>query len=142
MGDRRLHFGVVLSTVEQPIQSIIWQSIAQYADKNNIHLTAYYGSYESQYHGDYHNMENESSLHYETCFETIKRSNLDGLLLFSGFIVQSIGLESFHKYLNEIPSHIPVVSISYLVPDMTSVLINNIERIRHVLGKKIAYGRR
>ena len=147
MVNKRLHFGVILSTVEQPIQYLIWQSIEQYARNNDIHLTAYFGSYQTMYHGAFQEAGDEPSLHYDTCFELIKNSDLDGLMVFSGFIVQNIGLKKFEKYIAGVPKHIPIVSISYLMPEISSVLIGNTsgmyDAVDHLIKvhnkKKIAF---
>ena len=116
---KRLHFGVIFSTMDNTNQYDIWNGIVEYARKNDIHLTAYFGTYQMTV--------NDFASHFETCFETIKNSvSLDGIIMFSGFIAHIIGNENFEKYAAGIPRHIPLVSVSYVMPDVPSVIVDNI----------------
>jgi len=127
MGEKKkLHFGVLLSTIDNICQCRIWDGVVEYAKMNDIHLTAYIGTYQTT--GD------DFDPHYETCFETMINSNsLDGIILFAGFIAEDIGLESFQKYVERIPKRIPFVSVSYLMPEAPSVLANNTDGIHRAV---------
>ncbi|MCL1945675.1 MAG: GGDEF domain-containing protein [Chitinivibrionia bacterium] len=121
-GKKNLHFGVLLSTIDNICQCRIWEGIVEYAKMNDINLTAYIGTYQTT--GD------DFDPHYETCFETIKNSNsLDGIILFAGFIAEDIGLENFQKYVERIPKNVPIVSVSYVMPGVSSVLADNTDGI-------------
>ncbi|MCL2717958.1 MAG: GGDEF domain-containing protein [Lachnospiraceae bacterium] len=136
MGKKRLHLGVIFSTFDNTLQYEIWRGIAEFAGENDIHLTAYLGSYQTN--------DEDYSSHFDTCFETIRNNtSLNGVIMFSGFIAQNIGVEIFEKYAARLPKHLPLVSVSYVMPDAPSVLIDNIagvysavEHLIKVHGKK------
>ena len=116
---KRLHFGVIFSTMDNTNQYDIWNGIVKYARKNDIHLTAYFGTYQMTV--------NDFASHFETCFETVRNSvSLDGVIMFSGFIAHIIGNENFEKYAAKIPKHLPIVSVSYVMPGVPSVIVDNI----------------
>ena len=117
MGSRRLRFGVLLSTLDRPIQGILWKSLVEFANENNIDLIAYFSTYES--------ITVDKSLHFETCFKSIYNSNLDGLLVFSGFIVLHLGHADLNRYISEVPKHIPIVSMLYMLDGIHSVVVEN-----------------
>ena len=134
--DKRLHFGVLFTTIDNACSLAIWNGIAEYAEMNDIHLTAYFGTYQST--------DEDVALHLETCFETIKNSSfLDGIILFAGFLTKHVDIDSFNEYLAGIPERIPVVSVSFPMPGIPSVLIDSIsgiytavEHLIKVHGKK------
>jgi len=117
-GSKRLHFGVIFSNFDDTCQYDIWTGIVEYAQKNDIHLTAYIGVYQTT--------EYDLASHYETCFEIIKNSgSLDGVIIFSGFIASMIGNEEFEKYIAKISKILPLISVSYVMPGIPSVLVDN-----------------
>jgi len=119
---KRLHFGVLITTVDNACLFTIWKGIAEYASKNDIHLTAYFGTYQSD--------DNDFFSHLGTCFEMIKNNgSLDGVILFTGFISKHIKAAYFDKHIVEITEKIPVVSISYPLPGIPSVLVDNMTGI-------------
>ncbi|MDR2568880.1 MAG: substrate-binding domain-containing protein [Oscillospiraceae bacterium] len=142
IGKKRLHFGVVFSTLDNTCQYDIWTGVVEFAKKNDIHLTAYCGTYQTTNY--------DIASHFDTVFDIIKNSDsLDGIIMFSGFIASLIGNEDFEKYAAEIARRLPLISVSYTIPGVASVLIDNItgtysavEHLIKVHGKKqIAYVR-
>jgi len=140
--EKRLHFGVVFPTLDHTCQYDIWNGIVEYAKKNDIHLTAYFGTYQTTNY--------IFASHYETCFEAIRNSSsLDGVIMYAGFIAQNIGLDNFEKYAAKIPDHLPVVSVSFAMPGVPSVLVDNVDgmysTVEHLIQchgtKKIAFVR-
>jgi len=119
---KRLHFGVILSNLDDTCQYDVWSGIVEFAHRNDIQLTAYVGTYQTTSY--------DFTPHYETCFELIKNSSsLDGAIVFSGFISSTIGYEDFESYVAGISDHVPLVSVSYVMPDIPSVLVDNISGI-------------
>ena len=133
---KRFHFGVIFSTMDNTNQYDIWTGIVEYARKNDISLTAYFGTYQMT--------ATDFVSHFETCFETVGNSvSLDGVIMFSGFIAHIIGNETFEKYASGIPSRLPLISVSYVMPGIPSVIADNIsgmysavEHLIQVHGKK------
>jgi len=137
---RRLHVGVIFSTLDDTCQCDIWNGIVEHARKNDIHLTAYVGAYQTNNY--------DFASHFETCFEIIKKSkSLDGIIMFSGFIAGAAGNEVLEKYSSMLVRLLPLVSVSYIIPGTRSVLADNIagiydavEHLIQVHGKrKIAF---
>ncbi|MDR2590398.1 MAG: substrate-binding domain-containing protein [Oscillospiraceae bacterium] len=138
--NKRLHFGVLFSTLDNTCQYDIWTGIVNYAEKNDIHLTAYFGTYQT--------INYDISSHFETCIETILSSKtLDGVIIFSGFIASIVNKDDFKIYTDRIAERFPIVSVSYIMPGVPSVLIDNTKgaflSVDHLIkehGKKhIAY---
>jgi len=116
---KRLNFGVLLTTIDNAGLCAIWKGIYEYARVNDISLTAYFGTYQST--------DDDVAPHLATCFDAIKNSkSLDGVILFSGFLTKHINIKTFQEYISGIPEHIPVVSISFPLPGIPSVLVDNI----------------
>ena len=121
-GKKRLHFGVLLTTIDNACLHTIWTGIAEFARLNDISITAYFGTYQST--------DADFTSHLGTCFETIKNNaSLDGVLIFTGFIAKHIKIQYFDKQISEFPKHIPVVSISFPMPGIPSVLVDNVSGI-------------
>jgi diguanylate cyclase (GGDEF)-like protein len=125
---KRLHFGVVFPTLDHSCQYDLWKGIAEYAKKNDIHLTAYFSTYQTTHQ--------EFAAHYETCFETIKNSrDLDGVVIFSGFIAQNLGIDILEKCIAKV--RIPAVSVSFYSPDIPTVLVDNVGGMYNVVDHLI-----
>jgi DNA-binding LacI/PurR family transcriptional regulator len=127
--EKRLHFGVLISSVDNACQCKIWDGIVDYAHKNDIHLTAYLGTYQLK--------DDTNILHYETCFDAIENAKLDGLIVFSGFIAEDIGLEKFNDYVKKLPKTLPLVSVSFPMEGVASVLVDNEKGIYYVVDHLI-----
>jgi len=140
MKKSQLCFGVIFSNLDDSCQFDIWTGIVDYASLNNIQLTAYVGMYQST---DY-----DMASHCDTCSESIKENNnLDGVIVFSGFIASAIGNNKLEELIAKIPKRLPVISVSYVLPGVSSVIVDNKEGIysavEHLIKahdrKKIAF---
>ncbi|MDR2589470.1 MAG: GGDEF domain-containing protein [Oscillospiraceae bacterium] len=115
---KRLHFGVLCSTIDNACQYDIWKGIVEEAKEQDIHLTAYIGTHQ---HSD-----NSFVSYLESCFDTIWNSkHLDGVIILSGFLAQNIGLDEFNEYIARVPKNIPMVSVSFALPGIPSVVTDN-----------------
>jgi len=114
---KRLHFGVLFTTIDNAASLNIWKGIVEYAKMNNIHLTAYFGTYQST--------DDDVAMHLETCFGTIRNSKfLDGVIIFTGFLSKHVGQDDFQAYLDKIPKNIPIVSVAFPMPKVPSILVD------------------
>ncbi|MCL2820628.1 MAG: GGDEF domain-containing protein [Oscillospiraceae bacterium] len=114
---KRLHFGVLFTTIDNAGSLQIWKGIVEYAEMNNIHLTAYFGTYQST--------DDDVAMHLETCFGTIRNSKfLDGVIILTGFLTKHVGIDDFHEYLSNIPKNIPIVSVAFPMPGVPSILVD------------------
>ncbi|MCL2078838.1 MAG: GGDEF domain-containing protein [Oscillospiraceae bacterium] len=115
---KRRHIGVLCSTIEIATQYDVWKGIAEIAEANDIHLTAYIGTYQTT--------DNNFASHMESCCNTMWAGDLlDGVIILSGFIAQNIGLDEFSEYAERIPKDAPAVSVSFEIPGIPSVLTYN-----------------
>jgi len=114
----------------------IWNGIVEYARNNDINLTAYFGTYQMT--------TNDIASHFDTCFEAIRKSDsLDGLIILSGYIAHIINNDVFEKYITTLPPSLPLVSVSYVIPGVPSVIVDNlsgmysaVDHLIKVHGKK------
>lgn len=115
----RRHIGVLCSTIDIANQYEVWEGIVEVAAKNDIHLTAYIGTYQST--------DNNFYSYLDACFDAAFGSddNLDGVIILSGFIAQNIGIKKFNRYTAKIPKHIPSVSVSFELDGMPSIITHN-----------------
>ena len=130
-------FGVLFSNADNFAQTEMWKGMNEFARLHNIHLIAYMGTYQSS-HEDF-------ASHLDTCFDAIYNSkNLDGVILFSGFISHLIGGdEIYNEYVYKIPEHISCVSMSHVVENVPSILVdsaggvfNAVDHLIRVHGKR------
>lgn len=133
---RRLHYGIVFPSLDNTHKYRLLDGIETYAKEHDIHLTAFFGTYEANNY--------DFASHYEPCFEAIKNSTtLDGVILFSGFIAHNVGTDVFVDYVHSISEHVPVVSIGVTIPGTYSVMVDNmtgmysaVDHLIKVHGKK------
>jgi len=132
----RLHFGLVVPSLDNAEKYNLLQDIEDYAKKHDIHLTAYFGTNATKNYS--------FASHYVPCFEAIKRSaELDGVIIFSGFIATNIGTDALIAYVNSILGRIPVISIGLPIPGAYCVIADNMSgmysAVNHLIqenGKK------
>ena len=135
-GKKRKHIGVLCSTIDIANQYDVWKGIVEVAEANDMHLTAYIGTYQTT--------DNNFTSHMESCFDIMWRDNLlDGVIVLSGFIAQNIGLNEFAKYAARIPKDFPVISVSIDIKGIPSVMTHNmsgmftaVDHLIRVHGKK------
>jgi len=119
---KRLHFGVLMTSTDDPSQSMILDGINEFAKKNDINITIYLGTYQQ--------VDNAYTSHYETCLNAIKNSSsLDGLLFLSGYVVNDIGLDVLAEKLTSLHKKTPMISISFTIPGIPTVQTDNVEGI-------------
>lgn len=134
--DRRLHFGVVLHSLDNTRKFNLLHGISDYAQAHDINLTAYFGSYMSDNY--------DVPTRYEPCFEAINENKaMDGVVFFSGFLAQSVGSDNIKDYARSISKKMPAISIGLDIDDVYSVIIDNahgmylaIEHLIKYHGKK------
>jgi len=117
--NKRLHFGVLMDSIDETSQCEVLEGVEDFARLNDIHLTIYVGTYQT--------IDNKQILMYETCFAAIRNSpSLDGLILLSGFIIQNYGLDKLKKELAAFPKNLHTVSVSVPIPGVPAVMADNV----------------
>jgi len=117
---KRLHFGVVISALNDYCEFEIWRGITESAREHDIHLTAYIGSYQMSH------FEFDFTMHFATCFKALSESSIDGVIVFASSISQRISEKTIEEYLQWLPAHVPIVSVSHIMPGIPSLLADNI----------------
>lgn len=118
MNQRRLHIGAIFTSFDDTCQYECWNGVSAYAQQNDIDLTVYVGVFQ-RYGG-------ETSLFCDTCFEMVRQDKtLDGLIVLSGFIAPNLGNEALEEYVLDLAKHIPLISISGIIPGVPSILVDN-----------------
>jgi len=116
---KRLHFGVVISALNDFCEFEIWKGITESASEHDIHLTAYIGSYQMSH------FEFDFTMHFATCFKALSESSVDGVVIFASSISQRISEKTMEEYLQWLPPHIPVVSVSHIMDGIPTLLADN-----------------
>ncbi|MCL1878597.1 MAG: GGDEF domain-containing protein [Defluviitaleaceae bacterium] len=133
---KRLHYGVMFSTMDNANQYEVWRGIDAFAAEKDIHLTAYIGTYQVA--------GGPVTSFLDTCFETAATSSfLDGIIVMSGFVAQDAGVEKFSEYMAKIQKNVPVVSVSLPFPGVPGVMAESFggmyDTVAHLItvhGKK------
>lgn len=126
---KRLHFGVMVSSIEEACQSVLWKGIEAFASEHNIDITAYLSIFQQK--------TGRLEEHYQVVFDAAEENMaIDGLILFGGFIAEDITTAELDKYLDKFPD-MPMVSIAMSYPGKSSLLVDN-ERgtfkvVRHMI---------
>ena len=138
--NKRMHFGVLVASLDDTCQCSVLDGINEYAKGRDIDVSVYIGTHQAI--GQYY------VANYDTCYEIIRSDDtLDGLILFTGYITDIKGHDSFKEHFAEIYKHLPTVSISFDLPGMPTVLADNTSGIYSIVNhlikthgkKKIAF---
>ncbi len=139
MVQKRSHFGVLLTSIEEECQSQIWEGISAFATEHNIAVTAFIGTFQQK--------SKVLETHYDVAYDFARHSDtLDGMLFFGGHIVDGIGLERAKEYCQTFSS-LPLVTISMQYDTVPAILVDNRrgmeEIVEHLITKhnkrKIAF---
>lgn len=115
--EKRSHFGVLLSSIEESCQSEVWKGIQAFAEKYDITVTAYLATFQQQ--------TGRVEEHYEVVYDAIKANqSLDGLVVLSGFIADDIGTKALLEFMNDY-QNVPKVSVAMTIKNTPSLLADN-----------------
>jgi len=119
---KRMHFGVLVSNIDDPCQYRILHGINEFAVENDINLTIYVGTC--------HMPERGNVSHLEICFELMKKTeSLDGVILFAGYIGHVYDNDVIEDVVKGFAEHIPTVSVSFPSKEAPTVLAENVSGI-------------
>ncbi|MBN2718834.1 MAG: GGDEF domain-containing protein [Deltaproteobacteria bacterium] len=113
---KTLKIGVLLDCLHESYQSIIWSGIEAKARHLDIHLVSYVATSQDR--------TSHFHVHYDIVRDFIVKSDIDGLVVLSGPIVEHQGLAYTDDYLASF-SHIPTICISAPVGNLPCVTIDN-----------------
>ena len=123
---KTLKIGVLLDCLHESYQSIIWSGLESRARHQNIHLVSYVATSQDR--------TSHFRVHYDIVRDFIAKSDIDGLIVFSGPIVEHQGLSFTSDYLSHF-TQVPMVCISAPVDAIPSVTIDNqqgiVDLVRH-----------
>jgi diguanylate cyclase (GGDEF)-like protein len=113
--NRRKHYGVIFATMDNANQYEVWRGVHSFAHDEDVNISVYVSAYQGP-HGS-------TPTFLETCFDAVRANeHLDGLILFSGFVAQNTGAEKLAEYVRGLPDTLPIVSISFALPGVPTVL--------------------
>ncbi len=114
---KRLHIGVLISSLEENCQSKLWKGLEERARECDVDITAYLSTFQQK--------DGMLEEHYSVVFDAIEHNNsLDGIILFSGFVAEDIGFEGIESFISRCRTK-PLVSIAMTFPGATSLLADN-----------------
>lgn len=108
--------GVFLDTLDDICEFTISEGIKDGARGNNVKLLFF----ESSYHLPYLGVET----HYRQVEQLIINSDLDGLIIASGFMLEHFTTDEFREYVEGFKKF-PIVSISHILEGIPSLLSDN-----------------
>jgi len=115
----KLHFGVLISNIDDPCQYTNLQGINDFAEQNDINLSIYVGTC--------HMPERGNVSHCKTCLDLMKENDsLDGLLLFAGYIGHIYDNEKIEDHVRELSQSKPTVTFAFPAPGIPTVLVENL----------------
>lgn len=113
---KRKKIGVLIDCLHESYQSTIWNGIANRAHELNVNLISYVATSQDR--------TSHFHVHYNIIRDFVSKSDIDGLIVFSGPISEHHGAEFAESYLEHF-SHIPTICISAPVGDLPSVVVDN-----------------
>ncbi len=122
--------GVILPSLHENVQSLVWPGIAESAKKHNVKLITYVATSQDQI--------SSLDLHYKIVRDFVKKSDIDGVIIFSGAMAEHKEIAEVRRFCRSFKD-IPVVCIALSVPKIPSVLVDNragiIEIVNHLVTK-------
>ncbi|MBN2343250.1 MAG: GGDEF domain-containing protein [Deltaproteobacteria bacterium] len=108
--------GVVVSSLHEACQSLMWKGIFRVAKAKDVEIITFVATSQDRV--------DSLDLHIQIVKDFVQRSNIDGLIMFTGTIAEFLDaqrLEDFYKSF----LHLPVVSVSYDIPNVPSIMPDN-----------------
>ncbi|KMQ52968.1 diguanylate cyclase [Chitinispirillum alkaliphilum] len=130
--------GVIMPSLHEGVQSLVWPGIADTAKKHGVKLVTYMATSQDQI--------SSLDLHYTIIRDFVKNGALDGLITFTGAMAEHLGVDEVKEYCNSL-SDFPIEGIALSVPNAPSVLVDNrigiVQIVDHLVikhkRKKIAF---
>ncbi|MGM0443248.1 MAG: diguanylate cyclase [Fibrobacterota bacterium] len=117
MKDKRLHFAVIVSSLEESCQKEMWLGIRAFAEKNNITLSVLTGTVQQR--------TGVFECHYDIIFDALAASSVyDGYIVFTGSIADGASPEKAREYCGRLAGK-PTISLAMNVPGVSSVQVEN-----------------
>ena len=125
-----MRIGILLDSLEESCQFEILQGIWNSSTAVKIKFIVFIGEIQLQFHG--------IDIHYQNITGHIKASNLDGLIIFSGSISDSIRKKEMIDLYNKLPK-IPIVNIGLHDKINTCISIDNSNSLREIINHLVNY---
>ncbi|ERP31504.1 diguanylate cyclase [Chitinivibrio alkaliphilus ACht1] len=123
--EKKLHFAIVVSSLEENCQHQMWKGIESYCNTHRIETTLFIGTVQGHL-GTF-------ECHYDVIFDLIKSSScFDGYLIFAGSVADGESPQKAIEYCHSVTQK-PVVSLSMRVPGVSSVCVENRSGIRAMI---------
>ncbi len=125
--DKNYRIGLLIESIHEPCQALLWKGIDRWASDNNITTISYVASSEDV---------NSLNRHFSMIKDFVKNNpTLDGLILFSGALLEYEELSEIERFCSEMID-IPVISIAAQLPNTSSITVENstgiIDMITHI----------
>lgn len=120
--------GVIVADLYDSYQQTLLKGVKQVCELKGIRLLTFVGGAigGSAAYGFQRN----------SLYSLISENSVDGLLIISGSLSVTCGVEGLLHFINELPD-LPMVSIGVKVPDVPSIIINNRQGIKQVMDHLI-----
>ena len=133
-----MKIGILIDSLEESCQYNILRGIWDAPENKDFSIVVFIGEIQLQFHG--------IDIHYENITDHIENSKLNGLIIFSGSISDSLRRKELNNLYTKLPN-IPTVTISSNDNINTSVTIDNTNSFKKIIShlievhgcKKLAY---
>ena len=129
MKKQKARIGVVVSSLHEACQSLMWNGIFRAAKAKDVEIISYVATSQDRV--------DSLDLHIQIVADFVSRSRLDGLILFTGTLAEFLDanrLEDFYRRFLDLP----VVSVSYDIPNVPSIIPDNttgvVDMVDHFVG--------
>ncbi|MBN2715778.1 MAG: GGDEF domain-containing protein, partial [Deltaproteobacteria bacterium] len=116
MKKRKPRIGVVVSSLHEACQSLMWNGIFRAAKTRDVEIISFVATSQDRV--------DSLDLHIQIVADFVVRSQLDGIILFTGTLAEFLDTkrleEFYHRFLD-----LPVVSVSYDIPNVPSIIPDN-----------------
>ncbi len=116
MKTRKIRIGVMVSSLHEACQSLMWKGIFRAARARDVEVHTFVATSQDRV--------DSLDLHLQIVKDFVLRCQLDGFILFTGTIAEfldGVRLEEFYQDFLEMP----VVSVSYVIPNVPSIIPDN-----------------
>ena len=129
MEKQKPRIGVVVSSLHEACQSLMWSGIFRAAKAKDVEIISFVATSQDRV--------DSLDLHIQIVEDFVVRSKLDALILFTGTLAEFLDeprLQDFYRCFLDLP----VVSVSYDIPNVPSIIPDNttgvVDMVDHFVG--------
>lgn len=116
--------GVILESLHESYQEMVWPGIVDYAESHNIDLIAFIATSQDQV--------SSIDKHYDVIQNIVNQNIVDGLVIFTGAMAEYFDIEEINNFCDSFKP-LPIVSVSLATEDNHSILVDNMTGVHEAV---------